>query len=589
MREELASGRRADHTEEELLPRDRAQHDKEEASLSQGAYVLRQETQAATAADEAALHEYVLAWGRADGDPRALTALLREEVLLKTYPRSVRQLAPLVADKQEPSALRLLARVCEAKKDYDRAIDLLTAAIRTAPDDVAALTILARVRAKRDGEAAAVPWHERILEVNPQVRASLFFLARWYYAQGQYETALPYWERLFLRERHNRVCELYWLLTTIHCYGVHGLEKRLAAVQFWQDLTAEERSLLHQLFLLVAKHRLQAGELDLAEQALRFALRLMPAREGERLLAEVKQRKKEVGRQAHPPDTVRGRGQPAAADLDTFIASWALTLYEEDRRKRFAVAKRLGVIALILLVGVGGLWSYRQFQPAWLSVAFWKFLPFLRQEERTGAAEQAATLPSALAEISEGETRKRSLGPEHRKDAIVQVSPPYREEAPKEKVVAAIEVGMQMSGSGVRDPQRSPAVIQQTVAAALPVLQELYAQARVTDPWLLGSVVLDFTIEASGQVTRARVRTAKLDHRGLWDGVLTHVRTWRFPPASGAVRVSFPLFFVPAEIDVTSVALWEKYTALSKAEREKLAPTANKPTEKVASSPPVLP
>ncbi|MCS6926754.1 MAG: tetratricopeptide repeat protein, partial [Candidatus Binatia bacterium] len=403
MREELAFGRRADHTGEELLPRDQAQRN-EDASLLQDVYVLREEPRAATVADETALDEYVLAWGRTDEDPQALTALLREEVLLKTYPRSVEQLAPLVADKQDPSALRLLARVCEAKNDYDRAIALLTDAIRMAPDDVAALSILARVYAKRDGEAAAVPWHERILEVNPKVRASRVFLARWYYAQGQYAAALPHWERLFLRERQNRVCELYWLLTTIHCYGIRGLEKRLAAVQSWQDLTAQERSLLHELFLLVGKHRLQEGELDLAEQALRFALRLMPAREGERLLAEVKQRKKEVGQQARQPSPLRTREQQNTADLDTFIASWALAVYEEDRRKRFTIAKRLGVIAVILLAGAGGLWSYRQFRPTWHSVAFWKSLPFLRLEERTGAAGKAVALPSAPAGISRGET-----------------------------------------------------------------------------------------------------------------------------------------------------------------------------------------
>jgi tetratricopeptide (TPR) repeat protein len=569
MRGELVCRTDADRTEEVLLPP--AQTQGIEDGAEETTCVRPTNVQDAPEDDQAALDEYVRAWARADVDPQAVAVLLREEVLLKTYPRSVEQLAPLVAQKQEVSAWRLLARVCEAEGDYDRAITLLTEAIRTYPEDVASLSILARVYAKRYGEAAAVKWHQRVLDVNPRVRASRFFLARWYYAQGQYAEALPHWECLFSRERYNRVCELYWLLTKVHCDGVQGLEKHLAAVQSWQELTTEERSLVHELFTLVGKLRLQAGELHLAEHALLHASRLIPSAEGATLLAEVRQRKKERARGSSQPKAVLNKRQQARNDLDTFIVSWAMSLYEEDRRRRLTVMKRLGGVVVLLLLSAGALWSYRQFQPLWPSRAFWEQLAVFRQGEQGVASAKKLPPPSSpLAKEDRSGGRRQGQG-------MLAALPAYSEKPPQEKVVASIELEMQVSGKGANDPQRSSQVIRQTVEAYLPGLRDVYAQARATDPLLLGSLVLDLTIEASGQVTRARVLSAKLDNRALWDSVLTQVRAWRFPQATGAVRVSFPLFFVPAEVDVASIITWEKYTALSKTEREKLSAAKGTP------------
>ncbi len=590
---ELAFQAGFDHAEEVPLGRGQAQETEGAAreALQRADAGLRAGKAREAAADyEAALDTYLTAWARAEEDPQAAAALLREEVLLKTYPRSVEQLAPLVARRQDASAWRLLARVCEAKGDYDRALALLTDAIRAYPRDVASLSILARVSEKRDGAAAAVTWHQRVLEVNPKVRASRFFLARWYYARGQYGEALPHLERLFLTERHNRVCELYWLLANVHCYGVQGLEKRLAAVRHWQDLKADEVPLVHELFTLVGKQRLEEGELGLAERSLLHAYRLVPSQEGEKLLAEVGERKNDLAQRPHESDPLLGERRQAATDLDAFILSWATMLREEDRRKRLTLMKRIGLVAGVLLLGAGVIWASRQFQPTWQSLASREQIPFFGRGERAAASEKGMTFPppSVAESGAYGEAaREQSLTsppPVHERpvrpeaeEETPQAPQPYGEEPDRGKVVAAVELGMHVSGRGAKNPQRSPAAIQQAVEAYLPELQGAYAHARATDPLLLGSLVLDFTVEASGQVARVRLQSAKLDDRALREAVLAQVRTWRFPQASGAVRVSFPLLFVPPEVDAASVVTWEKYTALPKAEREKLSQAANTP------------
>ncbi|MCS6926131.1 MAG: hypothetical protein NZ578_09560 [Candidatus Binatia bacterium] len=132
------------------------------------------------------------------------------------------------------------------------------------------LLTLARTCEKQNAFEEAAYWHERIVEKNPLQCSSNLFLAQWYFRQGAYEQALPYFERLWLLDplffEHpaHRVLKLGWLLASIKSNGVDGLEPQLAEVRRWHNLTAAEHALRHTLLTLAgdrtaADHDVQAA------------------------------------------------------------------------------------------------------------------------------------------------------------------------------------------------------------------------------------------------------------------------------------------------------------------------------------------
>ena len=218
-----------------------------------------------------ALETYLEALQRGVASAEIEAVLFRQDFLLNTYPRSIVELAVVAARKKNGLLWRLLARVCEINADYDQALTFLTEALREDPKDVAALSMLARSAEKRREMEEAALWHRRILEINPCLPVSNLFLARQYYAQGEYAAALPYFARLRLKERHNRTYRLSWLLAYIHVSGVNGVEDQVEEIRTWQDLSAEERALAQELFLLAGEHSLEEGRAR-AEQYILQAL-----------------------------------------------------------------------------------------------------------------------------------------------------------------------------------------------------------------------------------------------------------------------------------------------------------------------------
>jgi hypothetical protein len=89
----------------------------------------------------------------------------------------------------------------------------------------------------------------------------------------------------------------------------------------------------------------------------------------------------------------------------------------------------------------------------------------------------------------------------------------------------------------------------------------VYDQERAANPALIGSLVLDLTIDPGGQTSRVRLLSAKLPNRRIPERVLALAHTWRFSPAAGRVRVFYPLLFLPPGVDSGSVIAWEKGTA----------------------------
>jgi len=240
-----------------------------------------------------ALETYLEALQRGVASAEIEAVLFRQEFLLNTYPRSIAELAIVAVRKKSGLLWRLFARVCEINTEYDQALTFLTEALQEDPNDIASLSMLARIAEKRRKMDEAALWHRRILEINPRLPVSNLFLAQQHYAQGEYAAALPYLARLQLKDRHNRSYQLSWLLAHLHVSGINSLlEEELEEIRKWQDLTPEEQALAQELFLLAGERSLEEGRAR-AEQYILQALHLAPFASGASLLAEVEQRKTE--------------------------------------------------------------------------------------------------------------------------------------------------------------------------------------------------------------------------------------------------------------------------------------------------------
>ena len=239
-----------------------------------------------------ALETYLEALQRGVASAEVEAVLFRQDFLLNTYPRSITELAVVAARKKSGLLWRRLARACEINTDYDQALTFLTEAVREDPQDIASLSLLARLAEKRRKMGEAATWHRRILEINPHLPVSNLFLAQQHYARGEYAAALPYLARLRVKEPHNRMYQLSWLLAQVHVSGVEGIEEEMEDIRKWPDLTREEQALAQELLLIAGERSLEEGRAR-AEQYILQALHIAPSPNGPSLLAEVEQRKTE--------------------------------------------------------------------------------------------------------------------------------------------------------------------------------------------------------------------------------------------------------------------------------------------------------
>jgi tetratricopeptide (TPR) repeat protein len=341
------------------------------------ALLLLGKTREAVGDDRGAVEAYLAAIAQGGWGPELDAAVARDELWRKTYPASADALLRVAARRETLSLWRRVARLCEAKREYEKATALLVEAVRVNPEDVAALSILARVSARQDWQRAA-DWHRRILAVNPDLPASLVFLAQGHYTRGAYEQAIPYFERLMARGRGGRRGELYWLLSTIKARGSAGLEQRVEEVARWRGLGEEERLLARELLMLCGEQSLEGGDLERAGQCLFRAQRIAPSADLSRLLAAVENKKGERAQEEknflhacvsyqraaeHDPGNPEYTEKAArAAALRAAERTWLRREIGKNWRMQKAGTLAVG---LAVLVGIGGLSlrSRREGQP----------------------------------------------------------------------------------------------------------------------------------------------------------------------------------------------------------------------------------
>jgi TPR repeat protein len=98
----------------------------------------------------------------------------------------------------------------------------------------------------------------------------------------------------------------------------------------------------------------------------------------------------------------------------------------------------------------------------------------------------------------------------------------------------------QAAGAGDAPPLTREAVAA-TVKGHLPEVSACYQKAALKKPWLAGRLVVSFTIERDGAVSRAEIERTELPDVRLLACVQDAVRTWRFArPAEAPADFSYP-------------------------------------------------
>jgi tetratricopeptide (TPR) repeat protein len=227
--------------------------------------------------------------------PEAEVELLSAPALGQIQLQSLDNLVQEAGARHDPNLWRLLAGICERRNEDQHAILYATEALQIQPDDVATMTLLARLWEKRHAETEAVGWYQRILALDSTNVAANQFFAQLHYRRGEYAPALLHLTRLVEAEPKAHIHKLYVLLTKVKSAGVLGLAQPLTEVRRWRSFAPEEVPLAHELFVLVGKECLQANQRARAKQYFTRALQLVPSAEVESLLAQVSDQ--------HPPST----------------------------------------------------------------------------------------------------------------------------------------------------------------------------------------------------------------------------------------------------------------------------------------------
>lgn len=422
-------------------------------------------------------------------------------------------------------------------------------------------------------------------------------LARKQYVQGEYQDAISRFERLLVQESDNRIYQLYWLLCHIKAYGIEGYENGIAEALQWKNLTQEENPLARELFILAGKESLKKGDLVGAEQRFLRARHIFPSQEVAKLLVMIEERKGNEAQQAGDFVQALTNYQRAATyDPDSQIHAQKLAQIvslrvQERKRKRREVGRKVawggGLGLAVALLIVGGVLGYRKTRE-------WLQTPTPQQEVSVKGNEELAPtpqtgvpFPSPVETSSDPQTteepqpkaedvplvaepvkdQSRGLGEERPQIPVAEpertakATEPSKEASRQGTVVTVKELRLRVSGKGARDPNRSPEVLQQEVETHFPDLQEVYEAERTANPSLMGSLVLDLTIAPDGSTSHVRFKSAKIASKKLQDIVHGLAHEWRFSPASGKVRVDYPLLFLLPGMDAASIIAWERSTA----------------------------
>ena len=155
-----------------------------------------------------------------------------------------------------------------------------------------------------------------------------------------------------------------------------------------------------------------------------------------------------------------------------------------------------------------------------------------------------------------------------KKEAIASV----RAAAPAQKPAQAMNMALgdmvflaQDLGFSIRSDKDFPpesGKIMLRLESHLQRVRELYRQETAKNPNLIGSVMLQFNISPSGEVSQIKELSSRLNDVDFKNVVIAEVSKWSFADVvSENLTVTCPLLFVREGMDITTLVLWEKSLA----------------------------
>jgi hypothetical protein len=90
-------------------------------------------------------------------------------------------------------------------------------------------------------------------------------------------------------------------------------------------------------------------------------------------------------------------------------------------------------------------------------------------------------------------------------------------------------------------------------------LREFYREQSERDPTLMGGMLLQLSVNSSGEVTQVKELVSRIIDSEFKKSVLAEVSKWTFPEIiPETTTINCPLLFVREGMDITTVVQWEK-------------------------------
>jgi SH3 domain-containing protein len=124
-------------------------------------------------------------------------------------------------------------------------------------------------------------------------------------------------------------------------------------------------------------------------------------------------------------------------------------------------------------------------------------------------------------------------------------------------VILARDMGFDVQAG--KDALIDEAKIAGRIESQLQTLRDLYRQEISNNSALMGGVVLQLSINSSGEVTKVREIASRISDNDFRKAVIAAASTWSFDQVlSQESTITCPLLFVREGMDITTLIQWEK-------------------------------
>jgi Bacterial SH3 domain len=124
-------------------------------------------------------------------------------------------------------------------------------------------------------------------------------------------------------------------------------------------------------------------------------------------------------------------------------------------------------------------------------------------------------------------------------------------------VIVATDLGFNtkaLKGGGVEESK-----IAARLESQLQGIREFYREQSESDPSLMGGMLLQLTVNSSGEVTHVKEIVSRITDGEFKKAVLAEASKWTFPEIiPETTTINCPLLFVREGMDITTVVQWEK-------------------------------